>query len=60
MLLPENYIFSICTLIFEHVVGLSAIVSPNGALQNGDNYSFPPKGSTHVFDTVLQIVTAEN
>ena len=60
MLLPENYIFSICTLIFKHVMGLSAIVFPNGALQNGDNYSFSTKGSTLLFDIVLQIVTAQN
>ena len=53
MLLPENYIFSICTLIFEHVMGLSAIVSRNFALQNGDNYSFSTKGSTLLFDIVL-------
>ena len=57
MLLPENFIFSICTLIFENVVGLSALVSPNVALQNGDKCSFSTKRRTLVFDIVLQIVT---
>ena len=60
MLLPENYIFSTFTLIFEPVVGLPAIVSPNGSLQNGDNYSFSTKGSTLVFGIFLQIVTVQN
>ena len=59
MLLPE-FFFSICTLLFEHNVGLSAIYSPNGALQNGDNYSYSTMGSTLVLDIGLQIVTAQN
>ena len=54
MLLPEKYRFSICTLLFEHVVGLSAIDYPNGALQNGFNYSISINGSTLVFDINLQ------
>ena len=45
-LLPENYNFNISTLILEHIMGLSAIVFLNGALQNGGNFLF----STIVFD----------